>query len=294
MVELSPDGPGCYAQGFAGDTFNTAWHLRQVLPGTWQVGYFTAVGKDPLSDAMLAFMRNSGIDTSMTERLPGAVPGLYMIATDATGERSFTYWRGQSAARHLADDRTALAAAIGAATHLYVSGITLAILPPAGRAMLLAEMAGARAAGKTVAFDANLRPALWDSGRVMRDWLARAARTATIALPTWPDEQVLADDANPRALAARYRAAGAAEVVVKAGANAAWIDSDAGQWRVAPTPMRPLDTTGAGDSFNAGYLAARCLGIPPPKAARAGHDLAARVLQVRGALLSEPEYPGGP
>ncbi|QBY01741.1 sugar kinase [Rhodophyticola sp. CCM32] len=285
MVELAATGPGTYSQGYAGDTFNTAWHMRRQLPPDWKVAYLTTLGTDPMSDRMQRFMAESGIATDAILRLPEATPGLYMIDTDAEGERSFSYWRESSAARHLADDADHLARAMAGADLIYVSGITFAILQKTARKTLLAALAQAKAAGQRVAFDSNIRPGLWETPDIMRDTLMEAAKTATIALPTWPDEAVLCDDPDPQAVTDRYRAAGVSEVVVKTGPGPALIASDAGQWQVAPeAPVSPVDTTGAGDSFNAAYLAARLTGTGEAEAARAAHDLAGKVIGRRGAL----------
>jgi 2-dehydro-3-deoxygluconokinase len=284
MVELAPAGDGLYRQGFAGDTFNTAWHARRALGEDWEVAYCSAVGTDPVSDAMLTFMADHGIATDTVIRLPDATPGLYMIRTE-NGERSFTYWRGQSAARRLAEDGARLEDAVARAEAVFFSGITLAILPPSGRKTLLAILRAAREAGRLVAFDSNIRPRLWEDAETMRGVLAQAAGVASLALPTWPDEGDLGFDADADAVAARYRDAGAREVVVKAGPDPALIVSDRGRWEVGPAgPVTPVDTTGAGDSFNAAYLAARLQGVPEPGSARAAHDLAGRVIGHAGAL----------
>jgi 2-dehydro-3-deoxygluconokinase len=287
MVELAPAEGGLFRQGFAGDTFNTAWHARRALPREWEVAYLTCVGTDPVSDAMVSFMDSQGIVTDTVTRLPDATPGLYMIRVE-NGERSFTYWRGQSAARRLAEDAARLADAIAAADAVFFSGITLAILPPEGRTTLLSLLSGARASGRLVAFDSNLRPRLWENEATMRAVLAEAATAASLALPTWPDEGQLGLDRSPDAVVERYRAAGAREVVVKAGPDPAVVVSDKGTWRIGPArPLAPVDTTGAGDSFNAAYIAARLQGLAEPDAARAAHDLAGRVIMHSGALLPD-------
>ena len=107
MVELAPAGDGLLRQGFAGDTFNTAWYLKRLRPD-WQVDYLSAVGSDAISDAMLGFMAAAGIGTDHVARRTERTVGLYLITLDK-GERSFSYWRSQSAARTLADDPVALA-----------------------------------------------------------------------------------------------------------------------------------------------------------------------------------------
>lgn len=290
MVELAPAAtPGndgtLYRQGFAGDTLNTAWYLRALLPDSCRVRYVSAVGRDALSDRMLDFLAAHGIDTGPVARLPGRTVGLYMISL-AEGERSFTYWRGQSAARSLADDPARLERALAGCRLACLSGITLAILPESGRQTLFGVLARFRAAGGLVAFDPNIRPGLWQDDTAMRLGLETGYATCDIAFPTFADDAALFGDASPEDCAHRIAAAGAFEVVVKNGAGPALLHVNGRQTRLPPASVvEPLDTTGAGDSFNAGWLAARLAGASATRAVIAGHELAARVIRHRGALM---------
>ncbi|WP_371807924.1 PfkB family carbohydrate kinase [Ruegeria sp. HKCCA0235A] len=129
MAEMAPtDAPSTYQMGFAGDTFNTAWYLAQLTPET-PLSYFTAVGDDAISSRMLGAMRESGVNTQQVRIVPNRSVGLYLITLN-NGERSFTYWRGQSAARLLTQDKQALAHAMTQSDLIYFSGVTLAILNP--------------------------------------------------------------------------------------------------------------------------------------------------------------------
>jgi 2-dehydro-3-deoxygluconokinase len=292
MVEMAPDGDGRYAMGFAGDAFNTAWYARRALPADWRVGFLSAVGTDALSDRMLAFMEAGGVETRWVRRVPDRTVGLYLIELDA-GERRFAYWRSASAARTLAADPAWLDAALATARIAYLSGITLAILPEADRARLLSALAAARAAGCVVAFDPNIRPALWADPAETRAALAAAARVADVALPGFEEEAGLCGDADPAATAARWRAAGAGLVVVKNGAGPV-VAADAGaviRRAVAPAAT-VVDTTAAGDSFNAAFLAAWAAGRPVAEAIDAGAALAAQVVGRRGALVERGAPPG--
>lgn len=288
MVELAPEPGGLMRRGFAGDTFNTAWHARRALPEGWTIGYLTTLGSDAVSDEMLAFMQGAGIDTRDVARHPTRGPGLYMI-TLHDGERSFTYWRDASAARCLADDADRLAAAFEDAHTVFLSGITLAILDAPGRDRLFAALEVARRAGARVAFDPNIRPRLWSDMDEMRATVMRFATIADLCLPSFEDESDHFGDADPAATAARYRTAGSGEVVVKnGGAEITVLSEDGATLCFDPgPPVRPVDTTGAGDSFNAGYLAARLKGAEIEEALREGHALACRVIGHRGALTPD-------
>ncbi|MBW7921657.1 MAG: sugar kinase [Rubellimicrobium sp.] len=284
MVELSHDAGDLWRLGYAGDVLNTAWYARALLPQAWEVGVFTRLGPDPFSPRMTAFMADNGLSTRFISRDPARSIGLYSIELHE-GERSFAYWRGQSAARGLADDAQALVAAIAAADVVHFSGITLAILPPEARLRLIDAVGGARARGALTAFDPNIRPRLWESADAMRAALAAAAGAASVALPSFDDEAAWFGDADLAACAARWRASGAGEVVVKNGGGPIHVSGKDGDAQIGVDRVAPLDSTGAGDAFNGGYIAARLAGRPPEDAARAGHALSLQVIGQPGALV---------
>ncbi|WAC27494.1 sugar kinase [Ancylobacter sp. SL191] len=285
MIELAVTAEGLYRRGFAGDTLNTAWGVRGLSGPDVSVRYLTCVGDDTPSDEMVRFIGDAGIDTSHIGRVPGRPVGLYMIALQGH-ERTFTYWRDTSAAKLLAADPATLRADLAGARCIYFSGITLAILSPEHRATLFAALAEARAAGAMIAFDANVRPRLWAGPDALRAGIEAGYRAATIALPTFPDEAGLFGDATPGDAARRIAGYGVEEIVVKDGAEPCTLVAG-GETLSLPAERvdQPLDTTGAGDSFNAGYISARLKGHPPAEAVAHAHRVAAAVIGTRGALL---------
>ncbi|MCK0196974.1 sugar kinase [Ancylobacter sp. 6x-1] len=286
MIEMAVTEQGLYRRGFAGDTLNTAWGVRGLTdPAALAVRYVTRVGDDVPSSDMLRFIAGAGIDAGHIGREAGRTVGLYMIALDGY-ERSFTYWRDSSAARLLAADRDVLGVALEGADYIYFSGITLAILSPAHRATLLGVLAEARARGVPVAFDGNIRHRLWAGPDDLKAGLEAGYRAATVGLPTFPDEAGLFGDASPADTVARLRGYGVEEIAVKDGAEPCTLYAE-GASEVIPAVKvaSPLDTTGAGDAFNAGYIAARLDGRSPAEAVRFAHRVAARVISCRGALV---------
>jgi 2-dehydro-3-deoxygluconokinase len=149
MVELrraGNHGQGLWAQGFAGDTCNTAVYLARLLgPGAPAIRYVMGVGDDLFAPALRRFWADQGLDPSLAREVQGRSTGLYLIEVDATGERHFSYWRDTSAARAYFDTaQTPLEQALDTIDLLYFSAISLAILPPAGRERLLACAAQVR------------------------------------------------------------------------------------------------------------------------------------------------------
>lgn len=288
MVELGQsDQPGLWRLGIAGDTLNTAWYLRRSLGADWQVDYLSRVGTGAFSQQMLDFLAAEGIGTAHVGRDPDREIGLYAISL-TNGERSFAYWRDTAAARRLADDPAALDAALGGAAMAYFSGITVAILPPQGRANLLAALSRARAAGTRVVFDTNLRPRLWADAAAMRQGVSDAAAGADLVLPSFDDEATHFGDTDPQATVARYLALGAGQVVVKNGGGPIDFGGADGSGVVSGLASEtPVDSTAAGDSFNAGYLAAWLSGADCAAAIAAGHALSRKVIRHRGALVRE-------
>ena len=282
MLELSGQAGPNWRMGFAGDTFNTLWALH-ALSGDRPATYVSAFGDDPFSHDQIGFFAQNGIGIGASPVIAGARPGLYAISL-AGAERSFTYWRGDAAARQLASDPAALAKSLQNQSLVYFSGITLAILDDAARKALLAAIAIARGAGSRIAFDPNYRPRLWRKREDAQAAILEALAVTDIALPTFPDEQMLFGDASPEATAERLaRIVG--EIVVKNGEDPALVVSNGTAEHIPAVHVAtPVDTTGAGDSFNGGYLAARLAGHAPSEAAGHAHRVAAAVVQVRGAL----------
>jgi 2-dehydro-3-deoxygluconokinase len=290
MIELRHRDAASLELGFAGDSFNTALYLARLTPRDGvAVDYVTALGDDPYSEAMLDAWRAEGIGTEAVARLPGKLPGLYLIRTDADGERRFFYYRSAAAARELF--RAAEAPILHQLPQydvLYFTAITLSILAPDARERLRAVLAAARAAGRLVVFDSNYRPAGWPDRAAAQAAIAPFLDVIGMALPTFEDEQALWGDKAPHETLARYGARGI-EVCVKRGAEG--CDLGSGAHVPVPAPIAPIDTTAAGDAFNAAYLSARLAGAAPAEAALAGHQLAGVVIQYSGAIIPRAAMP---
>lgn len=286
MIEMAPVEGGLYRTAFAGDTFNTAWYARELLPRQYHVDFASGVGNDTLSERFIDFMHDAGIGVGAVRIVPDRRMGLYMIQLAENGERSFAYWRDTSAARRLAADPQHLRSAIERAGVIHFSGITLAILSPDDRELLLSELRRARASGAIVSFDPNIRPALWESPAVMRACCTDAARASTLVLPGLDEEQEHFDLHDAKDVIERYRGLGLETIVLKKGADGATVFNKGATTAIAAAPpARIVDTTAAGDSFAGALLANLMQGEQLERAARKAAIVAAEVIGQRGALV---------
>ena len=297
MVELRLETGGDTARiGYAGDTLNTAIYLRRGLPEDFDVEFVSAVGRDDFSDRMLSAIAAEGVGTAHVARHPSRTVGLYAIATDAAGERSFSYWRDSSAARTLfAEPDGPDFAALGAQDLVYYSAITLAILAPAARARFMDWIAAFRARGGQIAFDSNYRPRLWPDRATARAAVETAWRSSDVAFPSVDDEMALFGDADAAAVLARIEGYGPTTGALKRGGEG---PLPIGQ-RLTSLPAfrrveRVVDTTAAGDSFVAGFLSVHARGGTLAEALQAGHDYAACVITHPGAIVPRAAWGAGP
>ncbi len=286
MLEYHCQGGAGAGLRFGGDTLNTAIHL--VRAGH-HVCYVTAVGTDPISDALVAKWEREGIDTRHVLRHPDRSPGIYAIRLDQAGERKFLYWRDKSAARDMfnLDGINAALEAAADARLTYFSLISLAILDKAGRDRLLDFSAQRKRAGLAVAYDSNFRPSLWPDYAAAQIASQKAMESCTIGLPTNSDEHALWERQEAEAqIVARWLDAGLDTIAVKAGEHGCFLASaqQQGACQHKATSVEVVDSSGAGDAFNGGFLSAWLDNQAPEACVEAAQATARRTLGHQGAI----------
>lgn len=288
MIELVAKGADGAALGVAGDTYNTAVYLARALQGTDQsVHYVTGLGDDTFSARIEAAIAGHGIGTEYIERRADKMPGLYAIETDDTGERSFSYWRGESAARTMFAKPCAVGLdRLGDFDLIYLSGITLAILPRAVRDDLMAALWTCQSKGALIAYDSNHRPRLWEDRKTAQLVNAAMWRLCDIGLPSVDDEMELFGEAREADVLARFADYGVTRGALKRGDAGPYGFAGARTGAAYPSVGKVIDSTAAGDSFNAGYLSGVALGQDDSTCLMNGHQLACKVIQHRGAIIA--------
>lgn len=285
MIELTHGDAGSLNMGFAGDSLNaTTYFCREKAPST-QAYYMTALGDDAYSEQMLEAWRIEGIETNYVPLISGELPGLSIVENDASGERRFYYWRQNSAFKQLFSRSPELFAVIKTFDVVYLSGITLAVVPEPERETLCETIREAHDAGVQIVFDPNYRERLWDNAASALKWIEPLLPVCDFFLVSNEDIQSLYGDQDPVQTVVNLRTAGVGEIVVRRGREPCLVDDGQSQNWVDACKADQVDATGAGDSFNGTYLAHRLAGKTALQAAERAHQVAARVIAHRGAII---------
>ncbi|MEZ8287075.1 ketodeoxygluconokinase [Vibrio splendidus] len=298
MIELNGAPFGTMQQTYGGDTLNAAVYLNRSATSyscssdapMIHTSYVTALGSDAISQEMLNRWQDEGLSTDFVLIDEQRSPGLYLIQVDDVGERTFLYWRNDSAARYMVQhpDFDKIAAQLEDVDMVFLSGISLAILPHDDQLKLLTIIQGLRECGVAIAFDSNYRPKLWDSQDATKEAYQLAYQATDIALVTFDDEQLLWQDAQPQDTIKRLHALGVKTVVVKLGAEGCLIseNAEAEPVNITTIPVETVvDSTSAGDSFNGGFLSCYLSGGSIEEACQQGNALARLVVQHHGAII---------
>lgn len=297
MMELTPQvssqGQSGYNRAFAGDTYNALVYAKRSVSDI-DAYFFTAIGTDDISNVMSSTWRQEGINPSFALPLNHATIGLYAISTDDSGERSFSYWRKDSAATQMMTVKPVdeLIKACPKVNCVFFSGISLGILSEDDKALLINFVKGLRMQGVKVAFDPNYRPAMWADINHAIFWLEQAYSNSDIVLPGEEDHQALFQHQGHEAIANYCEKLGVNESVIKCGEQGTFVYQQ-GQLMVhqpfKPAPVQ-VDSTAAGDSFAGTYLAQRINNASIKTALQQATKVAGQVVQHRGAIMSTQAY----
>jgi 2-dehydro-3-deoxygluconokinase len=251
-----------------------------------EVGWFSRLGDDELGRFIVHNVRGEGVDTSRVIVDPAAPTGLYLKEISAVGETTVYYYRRGSAASCMRPDDLDVAYLTGA-RWLHVTGITPA-LSSTCRETVERAIEIARDAGREVSFDPNMRLKLWTVEQA-REVMFPLIRRSTILLGGLEELSLLLQVDDPDAAADWALDQGLSLAVVKLGADGALVATAAERRTIPPfTIPRVVDTVGAGDGFDAGFIAARLLGRDPWQAAELGNVVGAHALMVEGDYEGYP------
>ena len=285
MVELRAMSAATLHQSFAGDVYNSAVYLKRCFPQV-TTSVVTALGQDNLSKKMLERFESEQINTQLVFAHDTKVPGMYYIETDEHGERSFIYWRNDSAAKKVVDflDADALEQ-LSQGDMFFFSGISLAIIEESAREDFWKVVKQLKDAGVKIVFDPNYRARLWNSVEETKEQYHLAFTFADITLPGVEDLTTLYGVHSVEAVVEYLKPYQIEEIVVKNGPESVVTkEGDTLQSHTIVPVKNVVDTTSAGDAFNGVYLGARLSDKSISSAVQLAAKAAGAVIQQPGAI----------
>lgn len=283
QCELQPQIVG------GGTAANTAVALARLsLPASF-VG---AIGRDRYGRWLSEDFAREHVDTRGLVVREDAFTPTVLIVVAAGGERHAVLWPPDGWAYTLLAPGDIPADLVGGASWLHTTGICLRAQPV--RAAVLHAMRAARAAGVPVSIDLNLRLELWGWDNELRQVFAEAAELADVVFGNGYEEILPLAGGEHILAAARALSAGRRTVVVRLGSAGALVVAPGTQAEAPAFPVEVVNTVGAGDAFNGGFIAARLAGFSLREALRWGNAVAAlkiqgdsaRALPTRAQVLS--------
>ena len=296
MIELKQGSatqtvPMNMTQGFAGDVFNAAVYLKRWFADI-QTQMFTAVGDDEFSHNMKDYFLSEGINNDLLLTSNEKILGLYAIQTDDEGERRFTYWRSDSAARYVMSLLTPdVIEQLKKADLFFFSGISLAVILPEQRERFWQLIWELKEAGVKIAFDPNYRAKLWQSIDETKTQYDLALQICDMVLPGIEDFQLIYDLQTFEQVKSFCQPYGIEEVVIKDGPNGVMvIEQNQTHFITIEAVENVVDTTSAGDSFNGAYIGARLSGKDINDSVAIASATAGFVIQCPGAIVNIHDF----
>lgn len=296
MIELAPAGAGLFRSGVAGDTYNTAVMLSQLGA---EVCYATVLGDDNFSSQIRQVMQQHGLTSIAVLTLKAQQPGLYCITNSADGERSFSYWRQQSAARQAFQSDLLFEQLLQAISHcrdIYWSGITLSLMSDSVLSRWLDFLSQLQHRGGRVYFDTNFRAALWQGRHDKLACYQAALLHCDYFLPSLDDcLAIWSCDGVDQTLDQLQRLlplSGLAPVIcLTAEQQVFWLEAATVQKFSLQFSQQMVDATGAGDAFSGALIVALQQGMAAGQAIAVAHSAASTVVQHQGAILPDSVWP---
>lgn len=291
MMELKESSATTMAKSFAGDVYNTAVYAKRWFSDI-DVSFFTAIGNDPISQEFELTCSNEGINCQAILHSDTRHLGIYSINTDEQGERSFTYWRNQSAATQLMSMLPNSEFSTSDLDIVYFSGISLSILPLEAKSLLIAYVQRLKEQGAKIAFDPNYRAHMWDSKDQAVYWIEKAYSLSDIVLPGLEDHNALFAHQSVKDISEYFAGFDVSEMIIKCGGDGVYaFDAENNLYHLPFSPAETqVDSTAAGDSFAGTYLAARLKGSQVDKAIAHAAEVAKFVIQHHGAIVDQSVF----
>lgn len=297
MIEFSCSVNKTYIKDFAGDTYNCCWYFNKIskhaFENSLQIQYLTKLGGDRFSQKALQEIASQNIEVKFIQMHENSTMGLYIIQTDELGDRSFDYWRKHSAARQMfsAKKDSLDHKALKQADIIFFSGISIAILNEKNRKYLLSTLKEIKnnPSHTIIIFDGNYRSRLWENHKTAQQWYRAFYEVVDLIMPSVEDEMLRCELTNKSDVIPNLMEEYRGEFIIKNGSEEVFYGNHIANNKLStPIVTDVVDTTSAGDSFNAQYIFSKYVEKLSTKLAiKKAQILAGKVIGKKGALINE-------
>ena len=284
MIEISNIKNSLYNQSFAGDTLNFCNYLDKKKLNAF---FLSAIGKSEINQSLLNFVKSKKISTKYIKQINQFEIGLYLIKNKDNGEKQFFYWRDESAAKQYFNniDFLNLYKELKNFDYIYFSGITLSIIHISKLNNFIKLLKLLKSKKIKIVFDFNIRPSRWNK-KNLNIFLDSVLKFVDICFLSGEDMNYWKNKNNIKSYEQIVRKYKLKHSIFRKNAKFTYVFLNKTRYVFKNKLLKKVvDTSGAGDGFNAAYLSNFIVNNDPVLALKAGSSLGSKIVMKKGAIV---------
>ncbi len=284
MIEISNLKNSLYNQSFAGDTLNFCNYLDKKKLNAF---FLSAIGKSEINQSLLDFVKSKKISTKHIKQINQSEVGLYLIKNKNNGEKQFFYWRDESAAKQYFNniDFLNLYKELKNFDYIYFSGITLSIIHISKLNNFIKLLKQLKVKKIKIVFDFNIRPSRWNK-KNLNKFFNSVLKFVDICFLSGEDMNYWKNKNNIKSYEKIVRKYKIKHSIFRKNAKFTYVFLNKTKYVFRNKLLKKVvDTSGAGDGFNAAYLSNFIVNNDPLLALKAGSSLGSKIVMKKGAIV---------
>ena len=284
MIEISNINNSLYNQSFAGDTLNFCNYLDKKKLNAF---FLSAIGKSEINQSLLDFVKSKKISTKYIKQINKFEVGLYLIKNKDNGEKQFFYWRDESAAKQYFNDIDFinLYKELKNFDYIYFSGITLSIIHVSKLNNFIKLLKLLKSKKIKIVFDFNIRPTRWNK-KNLNNFFDSVLKFVDICFLSGEDMSYWKNKNDIKSYEQIVRKYKIKHSIFRKNAKFTYVFLNKNKYVFKNKLLKKVvDTSGAGDGFNAAYLSNFIVNNDPVLALKAGSSLGSKIVMKKGAIV---------
>ena len=284
MIEISNVKNNLYNQSFAGDTLNFCNYLDKKKLNAF---FLSAIGKSEINQSLLDFVKSKNISTKYIKQINQFEIGLYLIKNKDNGEKQFFYWRDESAAKQYFNniDFLNLYKELKNFDYIYFSGITLSIIHISKLNNFIKLLNLLKSKKIKIVFDFNIRPTRWNK-KNLNNFFDSVLKFVDICFLSGEDMSYWKNKNGIKSYEQIVRKYKIKHSIFRKNAKFTYVFLNKNKYVFKNKLLKKVvDTSGAGDGFNAAYLSNFIVNNDPVLALKAGSTLGSKIVMKKGAIV---------